>query len=145
LRFVEQVPVNKRRILRLLREHRLLVTAHQRLKAKRTPTGRKPEPAKPNEWWGIDMTKVLVGDFGWLAIVGVLDWYTTIMVGSYAGLQRTASHGLAALDMGHQPAVSRWRQRPGIVADERQRLSAGREGLQGDRQHVGHPPGVYQL
>jgi transposase InsO family protein len=57
------------------------------------------EPAKPNEWWRIDMTKVLVGDFGWLAIVGVLDWYTATMVGSYASLPCTASRGRAALDM----------------------------------------------
>jgi putative transposase len=73
-RVVEQVPVNKKRMLRRLREHRVLVTANQRLRAQRTPTGRKPRPTKPNEWWGIDMTKALVGDFGWLSIVVVLDW-----------------------------------------------------------------------
>jgi hypothetical protein len=73
LRFVEQVPVNMERILRLLREHRLLVTANQRLRAKRTPTGRTPKPTKPNEWLGIDMTEVLVGDFGWIYIRGYLD------------------------------------------------------------------------
>jgi putative transposase len=50
LRFVGPLPVNKKWILRLLREHRLLVTATQRLKAKRTPTGREPNPTKPNEW-----------------------------------------------------------------------------------------------
>jgi putative transposase len=99
LRFGERVPVNKNRILRLLRQHRLLVTANQCLRAKRTPTGRKPEPAKPNEWWGIEMTKVLVGDFGWLYSVMVLDCYTTTMVGSYAGFPCTARHGLGALDM----------------------------------------------
>jgi HTH-like domain len=60
LRVVEQLPVNKKRILRLLREHHLLVTPHQRLKAKRTPTRSKPKPTRPNEWWGIDMTEVLV-------------------------------------------------------------------------------------
>jgi putative transposase len=99
LRFVEQVPVNKKRILRLQREHRLLVSAKQRRRAKRTPTGRKPEPAKPNKWWGIDMTNVLVGDFGWRYSLVVLDWYTTTMVSSYAGFPCTARHGLAALDM----------------------------------------------
>jgi putative transposase len=73
LRVVEQVPVNKKRMLRLLRDHRLLVTANQRLRAKRRPTARKPQPTNPNEWWGIDMPKVLVGDSGWISIVGVLD------------------------------------------------------------------------
>jgi putative transposase len=98
LRFVVQVPVNKKRILRLMREHCLLVTANQRLKAKRTPTGRKPKPTKPYEWWGIDMTKVLVEDFGWVYIVVVLDWYTKAIVGYYAGLRCTARHWREALD-----------------------------------------------
>ncbi len=49
-RFVEQVPVNKQRILRLMREHPLLVPPNRRLKAKRTPTGSKPRPTTPHEW-----------------------------------------------------------------------------------------------
>src|SRR3712207_3373011 len=76
LRFVEQCPVNKKRVLRLMREHHLLVPPNRKLKAKRTPTGSKPKATKPNEWGGIDMTKLLVGDFGWVYIVVVLDWYT---------------------------------------------------------------------
>jgi putative transposase len=74
LRFVAQVPVHKKRILRLLREHHLLVTPNSQLKAKRPPTRSKPQPTKPNEWWGLDMTKVLVEGFGWVYIVLVLDW-----------------------------------------------------------------------
>jgi putative transposase len=71
---VEQRPVNKKRIWRLMREHHLLVPPNLRLKAKRTPTRSKPKPTKPNEWWGIDMTKVLVEGVGWVSIVIVLDW-----------------------------------------------------------------------
>jgi putative transposase len=99
LRFVDQLPVNKKRILRLMREHSLLVTPNQRLKAKRTPARNKPTPTRPNEWWGIDMTKVLVQGFGWVYIVVVLDWYTKAIVGSYAGIPCTAHHWLSALDM----------------------------------------------
>ena len=99
LRFVEQVPVNKKRILRLMREHHLLVQPNLRLKAKRTPTGGKPRPTKPHEWWGIDMTKVMVAGFGWIYIVVVLDWYTKKIVGHYAGVPCTAKHWLAALRM----------------------------------------------
>jgi putative transposase len=73
-RDVEQRTVNKKRILRLMRAHQLLVTPNVRLQAKRTPTGSKPRPPQPNEWWGIDMTKVLVEGFGWVSIVIVLDW-----------------------------------------------------------------------
>jgi putative transposase len=60
LRFVEQRTVYKKRILRLMREHQRLVRPNVRLRAKRTPMLSKPKPTKPNEWWGIDMTKVLV-------------------------------------------------------------------------------------
>jgi putative transposase len=99
LRFVEQLPVNKKRILRLMQEHHLLVTPQQRLKAKRTPMRSKPKPTRPNEWWGIDMTKVMVQDVGWVYIVVVLDWYTKMVVGYHADLRSTARHWLAALDM----------------------------------------------
>jgi putative transposase len=71
---VEHQPINKKRNLRLRREHQLLVQPSRRLKAKRTPTRSKPKPTRPNEWWGIDMTKVLVEGFGWVYIVIVLDW-----------------------------------------------------------------------
>jgi putative transposase len=99
LRFVEQQPVNKKRILRLMREHHLLVQSNLRLKAQRTPTRSKPKPTKPNEWWGIDMTKVLVEGFSWVSIVLVLDWYTKKIVGYYAGMPCTARHWLEALNM----------------------------------------------
>jgi putative transposase len=99
LRFGEQLPINKKRILRLMREHQLLVQPNRRLKAPRTSTGSKPRPTRPNEWWGIDMTKALVGGFGWVYIVIVLDWYTKKIVGYYAGMQCKSQDWLAALDM----------------------------------------------
>jgi putative transposase len=49
LRFVEQLPVNKKRMWRLLREHHLLVPPNLRLKAKRTPSRSKPKPIRPHE------------------------------------------------------------------------------------------------
>jgi HTH-like domain len=56
LHCVEQRPVHKTRVLRLMREHQLLLTFNRRLQAKRTPTRSKPKPRKPHEWWGVDMT-----------------------------------------------------------------------------------------
>jgi putative transposase len=99
LRFVEHLPVNKKRILRLMRAQHLLVQPSLRLRAKRTPPGSTPRPATPHEWWGIDMTKVMVTGFGWIYIVVVRDWYTKKIVGYYAGVPCTAKHWLAALDM----------------------------------------------
>jgi putative transposase len=99
LRCVEHVPVSKQRMWRVLREQPLLVPPNLRLRAKRTPTWSTPRPTKPHEWWGIDMTKVMRGGFGWLYLVVVLDWYTKQVVGDYAGVPCSAKHGLAALDM----------------------------------------------
>ena len=108
LRFVEHQSINKKRILRLMREHQLLVQPSRRLKAKRTPTRSKPKPTRPNEWWGIDMTKVLVEGFGWVYIVIVLDWYTKKIVGFQAGLRCTAPQWLEAIRAGGEHAVPGW-------------------------------------
>jgi putative transposase len=99
LHFVERLAVNKKHVFRVMKEHNLLVKPNLRLKAKRTPTRRKPRPTRPNAWWGIDMTKVLVEGFGWVYIVLVVDWYTKQIVGHYAGVPCTARQWLVALDM----------------------------------------------
>jgi putative transposase len=98
LRFIEQQAVNKKRTRRLIREHHLLVPPNGRLKAKRTPTQSKPKPTKPDEWWSIDMTKVLVEGCGWVDIVVVLDWYTKRLVGYEVGLQYTTPQWLVGPD-----------------------------------------------
>ena len=69
-----------------------------RLKATRMPQRSKPRPTVPNQWWGIDVTKVLAEPVGWVYLVLVLDWYTKKIVGRYAGLQAKAAHWLVALD-----------------------------------------------
>ena len=99
LRYVGKMEINKKRVLRLMQKHGLLVKPHALLKANRTPQRNKPRPDKPNQWWGIDMTKVMVQGFGWVYIVVVLDWYTKQVLGYHAGLQSKARHWLEALDM----------------------------------------------
>ncbi|MER3424757.1 MAG: hypothetical protein C4293_17605 [Nitrospiraceae bacterium] len=98
LRFAEGRVVNRKRILRLMREQRLLVQGNPRLKATRPPTRSKPRPTAPDQWWGIDMTKVLVEPIGWVSVVIVLDWYTKKIVGHSAGLQAKTAQWLTALD-----------------------------------------------
>ena len=98
LKYVDNLEVNKKRIFRLMQKHDLLVKPHTRLKAIRTPGKSKPKPTRPNEWWGIDMTKVMVDGFGWMYIVAVLDWYTKKIVGYYAGVEARSCHWLEALD-----------------------------------------------
>lgn len=99
LRFVEHKLVNKKRVERLMIKHDLQVKPNPRLKASRTPTRSKPRPTRPNEWWGIDMTKVMIESFGWVYVVIVLDWHTKKIVGYYADVQSKTEHWLAALNM----------------------------------------------
>lgn len=97
LRYIDGLDVNKKRILRLMRLHNLTVTRETRLKAKRTSSRSKPQPDRPNQWWGIDMTKAMT-DSGWVYIVIVLDWYSKKIVGHYAGSISRAPEWLQALD-----------------------------------------------
>jgi transposase InsO family protein len=99
LKYVDKQEINPKRVLRLMRQHDLLVKRHAVLKASRTPQRSKPRPNRPNQWWGIDMTKVMVQGFGWVYVTIVLDWYTKKVVGYHAGLQSKARHWLEALDM----------------------------------------------
>ena len=81
LRYREGLLVNKKRIYRLLSENNLLATQTRNNRAKRTPTRSKPRANKPNEIWGIDMTKVIVDSWGWVYLHVVLDWGSKKIVG----------------------------------------------------------------
>lgn len=97
LRYVDGLVINKKRVYRLMKEHNLTVKPNHKLKAKRLSGRPKPRPDRPNQWWGIDMTKVMTNS-GWVYIVIVLDWYSKKVVGHYAGTQATSCHWLDALD-----------------------------------------------
>jgi putative transposase len=99
LHFIEGLSVHKKRVRRVMRGHNLVVKPNPKLNAKRTPSRSKPRPTKPHEWWGLDMTQVMVEGFGWGYIVLVVDWYTKKSVGCDAGVPCTARHWLIALDM----------------------------------------------
>ncbi len=80
-----------------MKENNLLVKPDTRLLAKRTSSIRKPRPERANQWWGIDMTKVMTNS-GWAYVVLVLDWYSKKVVGHYCGEQSKSWHWLAALN-----------------------------------------------
>ena len=96
-KYIDGLNINRKRVYRLMKEHGLTVKPNQRLKAKRLSYRPKPQPDRPNQWWGIDMTKVMT-DSGWVYIVIVLDWYTKKIVGHHAGIQAKSCHWLEALD-----------------------------------------------
>jgi len=98
LRYRETLPVNKKRIYRLMKEHQLLVTKETKLKAKRNKTRPKPRASRPNQFWGMDMTKIRMRTWGWLYLEIVLDWYTKEIVGYSIGLQSKTDDWLRALN-----------------------------------------------
>jgi putative transposase len=97
LKFRDGLPVNKKRIYRLLQEHHLLAHQTRRLRANRTPPRAKPRAQRPNELWGIDMTKVLVPSWGWVYLHVVLDWSSKKIVGYDVSLQSKTADWLRAL------------------------------------------------
>ncbi len=83
---------------RVMKENSLLVTKNMRLKAKRTPMRSKPIATKINQYWGMDMTKILFPD-GWGYLHIVKDWYTKEIVGwQFSKMSRTEDW-LEALDV----------------------------------------------
>lgn len=98
LRYVDKLEVNEKRVYRLMQVHGLLAsqTSHA---VPRISTRPKPRPDRPNQWWGIDMTKALTSA-GWTYVVVVKDWYTKKVVGHYCGPTATSGEWLIALDRG---------------------------------------------
>lgn len=92
--------VNKKRIYRLMKENNLLVVDNARLKAIRAkyPNKSKPKATRPNQFWGIDMTKVLIRSFGWLYLVIVLDWFTKKIIGYSLRMHSKTQDWLEALN-----------------------------------------------
>jgi putative transposase len=90
--------VNQKRNYGVMKAADLSVKPNLKLRAKRKADTTKPRPTRPNQWWGIDMTKVMIEGFGWVYLVVVLDWHSKKVVGHYAGLQARAWHWLVALN-----------------------------------------------
>jgi putative transposase len=97
LKYRQGLSVNRKRIYRLMKEHNLIVTKNERLKAKRGPIRPKPHAEHPNHFWGIDMTKIKINSWGWLYLTVVLDWYTKEIIGYHLGLQSKTEDWLKAL------------------------------------------------
>jgi hypothetical protein len=98
LRYVDGLIVNHKRVYGVMKAADLLVKPNLKRRARRKADTKKPRPDRPNQWWGIDMTKVMIDGFGWVYLVVVLDWHTKKVVGHYAGLQARAWHWLVALN-----------------------------------------------
>ena len=81
LRRKENLLVNRKRVLRVMRERGLLVRS-RRLRARRKKEWGRVEAAEPNQIWQSDMTKVWAGPaVGWAYLVCVIDCCTREIVG----------------------------------------------------------------
>ena len=100
LNYIDDIAISQNKVHRLMLVHGLLVAKNVKLKAIRKAHTRKPKPERPNQWWGIDMTKVMIEGYGWVYVTIVIDWYTKKVVGHHAGEQSKAWHWLKALNMG---------------------------------------------
>ena len=83
LKYRLDISINKKRIYRIMKEHNLLVKPNARLKAIRSNQAyeNKPKATRVNQYWGIDMTKVMIFNYGWVYLTIVKDWYTKKLIG----------------------------------------------------------------
>ncbi len=93
----EGLVVNRKRVYRLMRGNGLLVE-QVRHKAVRSSQRGKQKATRPSQYWGIDMTKFILGSSGWCYLVVVLDWYTKEIVGWKLSLRAKTSEWKEALD-----------------------------------------------
>jgi len=75
-----------------------LICVPKKYKAKRVPQKSKPRANKPNQYWGIDMTKFTVNSIGWIYLVILLDWYTKKIVGWSLSLRSRTQEWLEAVN-----------------------------------------------
>jgi len=99
LRYRDNMPVNRKRIHRLMRENDLTVKPNWRLRASRKQPKSKIRGKHPNHVWGIDMTKIMVPSWGWVYFTVVLDWYTKKIVGWDLNVTSKTEDWLRALDI----------------------------------------------
>lgn len=97
LRYRENLVIGKNRVYRLLRENRLLSISLRKLRASRVPSTSKPRTDRPNELWGIDMTKIMVDSWGWVYLHVVLDWGSKKIVGWNLSITSKTEDWLVAL------------------------------------------------
>lgn len=112
--------INKKRVYRLMKNNNLLCPKNNRLKAKRTETKSKPRADKPNQIWGIDMTKVMIPHHGWAYLHVVLDWYSKKIVGWSINNNSKTQVWIDALEMAvmkQMPAGTREHKMLQLVSD----------------------------
>jgi len=94
----EGLRVNRKRVLRVMRERGLLVRS-RRLRARRRKEWGRVETTAPNQIWQSDMTKIWAGpSAGWAYLVSVIDCCTREIVGWNLSHRCRTEEALAAVE-----------------------------------------------
>ena len=88
-------PVNRKRVQRLMREHRLL--------QRHRPQGRRRRPGffrveRPDQLWHMDMTSVWVAEHGWCYLNAAIDCCTREICGWSLDVRCRAAEAIAVVD-----------------------------------------------
>ncbi len=81
-----------------MKNHKLIVSTETKHKVKRVSDRPKPQAPRPNEIYGIDMTKIKLEYEGWAYLVLLIDWYLKKIVGHTLDERSKSSHWLLALN-----------------------------------------------
>ena len=94
----EGITIGRKRVQRIMREEKLILKPKQKPASRGKPR-KKPVTTRPNQWWGIDMTKFLIEEVGWVYLVSVVDWYSRKVVGYSLDVHCRTSLWIEALEM----------------------------------------------
>jgi putative transposase len=89
------VPVNRKRVLRVMREHKLI--------QRRRPEPRRRRPGffkveRPRQLWHLDMTAVWVAEHGWVYLNAIIDCCTREIVGWDLSLRCRAKEAITVIE-----------------------------------------------
>jgi putative transposase len=89
------VPVNRKRVLRVMRQRKLI--------QRRRPLNRRKRPGffiieRPRQLWQIDMTSIWVAEHGWAYLNAIVDCCTREIVGWELSLRCRADEAIAVVD-----------------------------------------------
>ena len=88
-------PVNRKRVLRVMRERKLI--------QRRRPLGRRRRPGffrveRPDQLWHLDMTSVWVAEHGWVYLMAAIDCCTREIVGWHLETRCRAQEAIALIE-----------------------------------------------
>ena len=121
MKYREKQTIGINRVYRLMKENKLLIQKRSRWLAKRTPVRPKPRAEKPNQYWGIDMTKIKLPSYGWMYLHLVLDWYSKEIIGVHFSFQTKQTDWEVALNQAvnkrFPDGILNSKKKPSLISD----------------------------